>query len=271
MSLIPLFLLALSPAHAHGLWGHLHVTGWAVENMPDDELRRFLLEPEVFNALLFGAVFTDTGYSLDDPAARAYAEHTHWEPFIEDYVAWIAANDPPPWDDLESRKRVAFLMGCASHGLQDSIFDSLFLSQSELRDGAGQDVTDPATDGFLVLDDYIRFIPEPYIPMSTVLELYEVLDEDVTQGVIEEAVQRVTDFYINEEVGLTIAAGMGERYADEMPWGRVHYMDPEVPGSLRSEIFPTMRYQQAIWARLHGELEADVATPGSSACSRART
>jgi len=252
-------LAALLPAqaHAHGLWGHIHVTGWAVENMPDDELRAFLLEPEVFNALLFGAVFTDTGYAIEDDAARAYSEHTHWEPFIEDFVAWMQVNDPPPWDTLESRKRVAFLLGCASHGLQDSIFDSLFLHQVEERDGAGQDETDPGTDGFLALDGYIRFIPEEDIPMSTVLALYEGLDAGITQEVIEQAVEVTTAAYINDELGLAIAEALGEIHADDMPWGREHYMDPDVPGSLRAEIYPTMRYQQALWSRLNGELSAD--------------
>lgn len=253
---------SLSPgaASAHGLWGHIHVTGWAVENMPDDALRRFLLEPEVFNALLFGAVFTDTGYARDEPAARAYAEHTHWEPFIEDYVEWILENDPPPWDSLASRKRVAFLLGCASHGLQDSIFDSLFLYQAEAQDGTGQDKADPAIDGFLVLDEHIRFIPEQDMPMSTLLELYESLDEEVTQAVIEDAVRLVTAAYINDSVGLSVAATLGEQYADAMPWTRTHYLDPSVPGSLRAEIYPTMRYQQALWARLHGTLSPDDVT-----------
>lgn len=251
-------LLLPAPAAAHGIWGHVHVTGWAVENMPDDELRAFLLDdPEVFNALLFGAVFTDTGYALDDPAARAYSEHTHWEPFIQDYIEWIREHDPPPWDSLESKKRVAFLMGCASHGLQDSIFDSLFLHQVEERDGASQDETDPGTDGFLVVDGHIRFVPERDIPMETVLELYEVLDEEVTEETIDEAVSLVTGFYVNGEGGLGVAAGFAELYEDEMPWGRAHYLDPEVPGSLRAEIYPTMRYQQAIWARLHETWTAD--------------
>ena len=245
-------------AQAHGLWGHIHVTGWAVENMPDDELRAFLLDdPEVFNALLFGAVFTDTGYALDEPAARAYAEHTHWEPFIQDYVAWMQENDPPPWDSLESRKRVAFLMGCASHGLQDALFDSLFLHQVEERDGAGQSETDPGTDGFLAVDGHIRFIPKREVPLDTVLALYADLDAEVTADVIDRAVARVTDAYINDGVGLSIAQSLGQTYADTMPWGRQHYLDPDVPGSLRAEVFPTMRYQQAIWARLHDGLPAD--------------
>jgi len=254
-------LLHPGEAWAHGIWGHVHVTAWAVENMPDDELRAFLLDdPEVFNALVFGAVFTDTGYAVADPAARAYSEHTHWEPFIEDFVEWIRVNDPPPWDSLESKKRVAFLMGCASHGLQDAIFDSLFLHQVEDRDGVGQDVTDPGTDGFLVLDEHIRFIPQQDIPLETVLELYEPLDAGVSGEVIEDAVDIVMSVYINEEVGLSIAASFGERYAEEMPWGRAHYLDAAVPGSLRAEIYPTMKYQQALWARLHDDFSADEVT-----------
>lgn len=248
-----------SPAHAHGLWGHIHVTGWAVENMPDDELRAFLLEPEVFNALLFGATFTDTGYAIDDAASRAYAEHTHWEPFIQDYVEWIRVNDPPPWTSLESRQRVAFLLGCASHGFQDELFDTLFLFQVAEHDGGDQDEADPGTDGFLALDDHIRFVPTEYIPLETVLELYADLDEDVTEATIDEAVGLVTTVYINDTLGPAVALELGEQYQDVIPWTREHYLDAEMPGSLRAEIYPTMRYQQSVWARLHEGLPADEA------------
>ena len=105
-------LLAPRVSAAHGLWGHIHVTGWAVENMEPGPLRDFLTEdPAVFNALLMGSMFADTGYRPGAPAAaRAYSEHSHWEPFVEDYVQWVRANDPPPWNDLASKKRVAFLL-----------------------------------------------------------------------------------------------------------------------------------------------------------------
>lgn len=250
-------VLAALPADAHGLWGHIHVTGWAVENMPDDDLREFLLEPEVFNALLFGAAFTDTGYARDDAASRAYGEHTHWEPFVEDYVEWIRANDPPPWTSLESKRRVAFLLGCASHGMQDELFDSLFLYEVEEHDDGGQDESDPGTDGFLALDDHIRFVPTEDIPMATVLELYATLDEEVTEDVITESVDMVTNFYINDTFGIAVAEQLGEQYAPLIPWTREHYLDADIPGSLRAEIYPTRAYQQAIWARLHDGLPAD--------------
>ena len=253
-------MVVAQPARGHGLWGHIQVTGWAVENMPDDELRAFLLEPEVFNALLFGATFTDTGYATDDDASRAYAEHTHWEPFIEDFITWIQVNDPPPWDTLESKKRVAFLLGCASHGLQDTIFDSLFLYQVEAHDGAGQAEADPGTDGFLVLDGHVRFVPEPYLPMAALLELYAPLNAGITEDVINDAVALVTAIYINDEAGLNVAATIGGSQEAALPWTRTHYLDPEIPGSLRAEIYPTMRHQQAVWARLHQEFDADAVT-----------
>lgn len=254
------FVLPMA-AQAHGIWGHVHVTGWAVENMPEDDLRTFLLDdPEVFNALIFGAVFADTGYARDDAASRAYSEHTHWEPFVEDYIQWILENDPPPWTSLESKKRVAFLMGCASHGLQDSMFDSLFLHQIEERDGATQDEADPGTDGFLVLDDHIRFFPEEHVPLSSVLEMYAGLPEDITEDVIDDSVSLVMATYLNPDIGLTVARAFGEQYESVMPWARAHYLDADIPGSLRAEIYPTMRYQQAIWSRLHGGLAADDVT-----------
>lgn len=254
-----LALLLPLPASAHGLWGHIHVTGWAVENMPDDELREFLLDPEVFNALVFGAAFTDTGYSRDVEGSRAYSEHTHWEPFIEDYVEWMRVNDPPPWTTSESKRRVGFLLGCASHGLQDEIFDSLFLHHAEENDGVGQDETDPSTDGFLALDGRLRFFPIQDIPMELLLQLYADVDPAITEDVIQGSVDLVMNFYINEELGVAVAEEIGGQYEDEVPWIRAHYLDADLPGSLRSEIYPTVAYQQLLWERLHARFEPDQA------------
>ncbi len=258
-------LVVLCPrgASAHGVWAHVHVTGWAVENLEEGELRDFLAEPEVMNAALFGAAFTDSGYApgmapVEEDfkgRAHAYGEHTHWEPFVQDFVAWIRANDPPPWSDLESRKRVAFMMGCAAHGLQDEIFDSLFLMQTRAHDGAGQEAADPAMDGFLSLDGHLRFFPKPYFPAETLVELYEVLAADVTAEDMERAVRMMTSIYLNERTGPTITASLGRDNEEKIPWAREHYLDPAVPGSLRSEILPTAAYFEALWERVHGRFE----------------
>lgn len=257
-------VLWVSSAGAHGLWGHVHVTGWAIENLPAGELRDFFADPEVMNAALFGAAFTDSGYAPQSGSdisgpARAYGEHTHWEPFVSAYIAWLVENDPPPWDDVESRKRAAFLMGCAAHGLQDEIFDSVFLRQVEHHDQGSQDNADPASDGFLALDEHLRFVPTEYLPMDTLLELYAPLNKGVTEDVIREAVGLVTSFYINDVTGPFIALELGKEHEPALPWTRAHYLDPEIPGSLRAEINPTVHYLEAVWERLHGRFDADQA------------
>lgn len=253
-------LLTPSAASAHGIWGHIHVTGWAIENLPPGELRDFFEEPEVLNAALFGAAFTDSGYFPQSgplsERSRAYSEHTHWEPFIESFIVWVIENDPPPWDTLESRMRVGFLIGCASHGLQDEIFDSLFLDHIDHHDGAGQSEADPASDGFLALDQHLRWVPEPWVPMETLLELYEPLDRGIDASTINGAIELMTFLYVREG-GWIVAEGLGNQHADDIPWTREYYLDESIPGSLRAEINPTRRHQLALWERLHGRFSPD--------------
>lgn len=258
---VSLGFLAPPEAQAHGIWGHIHVTGWAIEELPEGELKDFLSEPEVLNAALFGGSFPDSGYfpiqGENDENARAYAEFTHWEPFIQRFVEWIRAEDPPPWTDLHSRKRVAFLLGCASHGLQDEVFDSLYLDLTAFHEDGDQGSVDPGTDGFLALEGQLRFVPEPWIPLETLQELYGELDAEVTPELIESAAEAMTSLYVNDSFGLEFAASLGESYEEQLPWSRAHFMDPEVMGSLTSEIAPTMGYIQAIWKRLHEGLDPD--------------
>lgn len=260
-------LCGSATAEAHGVWGHVQVTAWAIDNLPPGDLRDMFRDHDVFNAALFGAGFTDSGYSPgnipreDDEwrtlvsKASAYSEHTHWEGFIQQYVEWISENDPPPYDHLgpaerlESEKRLAFLLGCAAHGLQDEIFDSLFLLQTQRHDSAGQSEVDPASDGFLGVDGYARFIPEPYIPFDTVLEIYADAGMDTTREVIQQSIDLFM-VYLSEG-GRMRHTLMAEEAEDRVPWTRAHYMDTSIPGSLRSEIVPTGRYMQAIWDRLH--------------------
>jgi hypothetical protein len=67
--------------------------------MPDGELEVLLSEPEVFEALLYGADYTDSGYWIQGgdykERACAFAEYNHWPPFIDGAISWLRANDPP--------------------------------------------------------------------------------------------------------------------------------------------------------------------------------
>src|SRR5690349_23772907 len=95
-------------AHAHGLHGHVHVTGWAIENLPPGELRDFFADPELRNAAHMGALFPDSGYAAQDP----YGEISHWEPFVH---AWVedARARLAPFETREAKLEIGFLMGDA--------------------------------------------------------------------------------------------------------------------------------------------------------------
>ncbi|AKF11133.1 zinc dependent phospholipase C family protein [Sandaracinus amylolyticus] len=252
-------VIATAPAiaSAHGLHGHVHVTGWAISNLPPGELRDVFEDPDVREAALAGAMFPDTGYALGSDAARAYGEHAHWEPFIEDFVQRVRTTYGPTYDTKEERMLVAFLMGCAAHGLQDELFDSTFLYEAEQRDGHGQDATDPGTDGFLVQDGYFWMTPSEYLPIADLLPLYASLPQsaEIDEDLIRSQVRRVRGAYVNDTIGPTIAEGNGERYRPQIPWTAEHYMDPAVAGSLYAEITPTARYMLALWERLHDRFE----------------
>ncbi len=242
-------------AAAHGLHGHIHVTGWAIENLPEGELKDIFADEDVFYAALAGAMFPDTGYALDRPAARDYAEHSHWEPFIEDFIEYMLATYGPDYDSKHEKMMVAFLLGCASHGLQDEIFDSLFVYETEERDGRGQDLTDPGTDGFLVQDGWFRLLPEDFFPVDELLPLYASVNSQIDASLIQEHIRTVRNAYVNDLLGTRVAAGFGARYRPQIPWAAAHYLDMDVPGSLASEIEPTMYHMQALWDRLHGRFD----------------
>lgn len=249
-------------ASAHGLFGHVHVTGWAIENLPPGELRDFFAsDPDLLSAALMGATLPDTGYVLGTPATNAYGEYTHWEPFVNAFVERIATTYGPTYDTHDEKMVIAFMLGAASHGLQDELFDSTFLFEMEQHDLHGQELSDPGTDGFLVQDGHARLYPGPFIPYSDILPIYGTLPEgaNIDMALIQHQVDVVKMVYVNDGFGKDTAEAIGEDDRPMIPWAAAHYFDPSVAGSLRAEIVATMRHQQALWARIHGNFtDADL-------------
>ncbi len=244
----PLLLLLPALACAHGINGHVHVTGWAIESLPPGDLKDFFSDPELFDAALIGAAFPDSGYAIDD----GYGEIAHWEPFTESHVADLTERFGPDFEGLDARKQMAFLMGVASHGLQDELFDSIFLHQVAAHDGGGQDEADPGTDAFLHTDGHLRFRPPQWAPYEDLVRLYaEAHGHEVSAQTMSTGLTRVKLIVIDGVDALY--PRLDEMYRPLIPWTAAHYMNIEIPGSITSEIAPTARYLEALWARLHGD------------------
>ncbi len=253
--LLGLLVLAPRLLQAHGLHGHVHVTGWAIENLPPGELKEMFADPDVFRAALSGAMFPDTGYATDQAGSRDYAEAAHWEPFIERFIQRVRSTYGPSYETKEEKMLVAFLLGCAAHGLQDELFDSTFLHEVEEQDGPGQEVADPATDGFLILDGYFRLLPGGYFPVDELVPLYANVNPIIDSNLISFHINLVRNAYVNDSIGARAAMNNGRRYRRYIPWASDNYLRMETPGSLAAEVEPTLRHMLALWERLHGRFE----------------
>ncbi len=241
-------LLWSLPAAGHGINGHVHVTGWAIERLPPGEVADFFADPELFDVALFAASFPDSGYAIDDP----YGEMAHWPPFLEAYIRHVLAEAGPPFDTPEKRRQAAFVIGLACHGLQDEIFDSIFLHHIREHDGEGQDSADSGTDAMLSTDGYLRFKPPQWAPIDDLIEVFAAEGHAVEAGTIEAGMARVKVFVIDAFPNL--APILDERLRPLLPWTAEHYIDPAVPGSLAAEIPATGAFIEALWARLHGRM-----------------
>ena len=230
-----------SSAHAHGINGHINVTDWAAlsPTVPDA-----WQEAECRNAMVFGSCFPDTGYAINHP----YGELMHWPPFVDGLIRHYIRKQAE-LDDVTK----CFIIGLASHGLQDEIFDTFFLPQAAFHDGVDQDVVDPGLDALLVADRVAASRPSVYVPYELLIETLAFdFDVTVTRAQLDEASRRIKIAVIDHFENLAISLADDTRRS--LPWASVHYLDENTVGSLLSEVSPTRAYLEATWFRVHGEL-----------------
>ncbi|MCA9546575.1 MAG: hypothetical protein KC613_19355, partial [Myxococcales bacterium] len=184
----------LAGVWGHGINGHVHVTGWAAEAQPaGSALAALFADPLLKNTVLIAAAFPDSGYAVDHP----YGEAAHWEPFTEAHVAFVRDTYGPDYASVEAQQQVAFLIGTACHGLQDELFDSLFLLQIREKDGRGQEEADPGTDAFLQVDGHLRFFPEVWLPAEALVQVFAARGIEVTPNTMERGLRLVSSVVIN--------------------------------------------------------------------------
>ncbi len=214
-------------ASANGIVSHMHISDLAVGRLPEGELANLLRDPAMLEIYRAGSVFPDSGYAADDD----YGEIAHWEPFTESYVRWIRDNYPPPFDGDEARTHVAFLLGQASHGLADQVFDSLFMARTDVFDGTSENL-DVGAETWLI----IEHDPNNRIMGFVPAEMHDVFagSELVGYAPTTEALGRGRDLITRAVSALyAISWTLYEGYWVEMPWAATHYYEADrVPGSL---------------------------------------
>ncbi|MDP5067482.1 MAG: hypothetical protein NWP50_00695, partial [Schleiferiaceae bacterium] len=73
-------------------------------------------------------------------------------------------------------------------------------------------------DGFFAQDGHIRFVPERYIPMDTLLELYADLRQEIDADTIDRAVSLMEQIYVNPNGG-AVAESLGAQVYNDLQTG----------------------------------------------------
>lgn len=259
LALVLVFVFAeAAPVLANGIVSHTRISELALGKLPAGELRSLLEEHGTeFRA---GSLFPDSGYAAGDP----YGEIAHWEPFTQSYIEWIQGRFEAPYDSREAQSHIAFLLGQASHGMADQIFDSLFAPRTRKHDG-GDENLDTYAESWLVVEHPPERLSSGYMPPG----IRSVFEDSAYTGSVdhvprEEALRQ----------GLVqVMRGYGlvfeffplayEEYWSALPWSATHYFQAdEVPGSLPHIATIVAAYWQVLWERLHDRDDLDESLVG---------
>ena len=164
-------LFGALPAAGNGQSTHLWITDHALTHVQNEGLARLLHRDDLRPMLRNGTMFPDGGYAVGDP----YGELAHWEQFQDAYRVYIEDTYDTPFTD-EGAMHVAFLMGLASHGMADQVFDSLFMERSKQYDTWGEGLTgslDGASDVLLVHATAPQTAPEVWFPEELFEDLFQ--------------------------------------------------------------------------------------------------
>ncbi len=245
-------LLGPRPAQANGNFSHVWVSTDALQYLEEGALRDLLTQDALREILRNGAMYPDGGYAVGD----GYGELSHWEPFHLTYLDWIRTTYAPPWSE-EAQRHIAFLMGMATHGISDQLYDGMYLTRHGHYDENGSEAyalggVDGATDNCFAITQGVMELPEPWVPAEVLAPLYEVLNgHQVDAATIETGHNLV-------QVAIMVAndAAAHPEVMDDLmaiyPWACGHQDDPEVPGSPPTHGPAVAALWQVLWARLHG-------------------
>lgn len=249
-----LLVPAPRPARANGCNTHTWISLHALDHLPDGALKEMLSRPELRAALINGSIFPDGGYVVDDD----YGEMAHWEPFVEAYLTWLREEAPRPFNVGDSAAYVAFLLGLASHGMADQVFDSSFVENARIQDAAGWSDElftshDTATDVMLVADQGVNYLDTPvWVPADELAALYEDhLGYTISAGTLDNSQELMHRLVLNYGVSTAMNPNKVADLEAQYPWTAEHLMSEDEVGAPPCEGEVVAAYWLALWDRLH--------------------
>lgn len=235
---------------ANGQQTHVWISQEALKVLPQGELKSILQEPEAFSALINGSMFPDGGYAVGD----GYGEMAHWEPY-QRLLGAAVVEQFPDLSEPAAAPYLAFLLGMASHGMADQVFDAHFQLASQTYDrdlGWSQgESMDEATDVEHCVVRRSTPAPEQWMPLELLMPLFvesgHVVDEATVvrgQDLLAVALYFVENAALNPDA---VA-----EYRASFPWATTELYNPKTSGTPPYEAQIIATYWTRLWDELNG-------------------
>ncbi len=249
-----LWLGMAMPAWSGGMSMHMFQSDKAFARITEPDLKSLLTTHK--DAWVAGTQYPDAGYSpgfLGKPS-HIWGEASHWAPFIMQYLAVVKEQCQGRYlTDPECGRLTAHLLGAAAHGMQDQVFDALFVPKVVEADHRNQEATDTGLDMVLLMEHNRKsFVPKHwYVPEQQLEEVYRRM------GFTQEQANRSQ---IHSTSIISAAGNKGERivapllywhYKSLMPWGSRNYM--RYPGGVEFGGKVTANLWNTLWRRLNDQ------------------
>lgn len=244
----------VAPVWAGGMSLHMFQSDKAFKQIEEPELKTLLTTYK--EAWISGTQYPDAGYSpgfIGQPS-HIWGEASHWAPFIMEYAALVKEQCQGRYTtDPDCGKLTAHLLGAAAHGMQDQVFDALFVPKVNEVDHKGQETTDTGLDMVLLVEHNRKaFVPKHwYTPVEQLEEVYRRMGFTQEQANADQ---------IRFTSKLSAAGNVGERiaapllywhYKAMMPWASRNYM--RYPGGVEFGGKVTANLWRYLWRLLNDQ------------------
>lgn len=230
------------------------------------------------NGYLVGSDYPDTGFV---PGAT-YGEDSHWQPFVNAYIAHLHESYPTPSDSRD--QLLAFLFGICTHIQSDitshwTYYDLVAAHDFENKPDPGtawstaHQLMDPGSDFYVIANKQIYNHPsEWWVPVSDLVEVYAKMNKEVSA---EEIIRSNIIYYIAtglDENLIALPAYLLERYV-VIPWGMSNLETEDTPelriGAFPGQINDTVQYLNQVWLQYQTpatplDFDAQQPKPGTS-------
>ena len=206
----------INSLYACGMSLHIYMSQKAIDNLPDNDLKKLLLEEK--RALYNGSWYPDSGFLI----ANEHGHFNHTETFINSYFKYVGKNCSLPFDK-DCRKLFSHFMGVLAHYIEDFNFDRYFLTQVAKYDfknniDKAQKHTDTGLD-MLVLSDKSRWkeIAEPYTPVKHLCNIYDSINKEYKCSDVKSSSDKFWWIHYAERFAFIFSTLY---YKMSMPWGK---------------------------------------------------